>query len=414
MSEKNFSEADFDKFAKKFSEYLDAANESKKRGNNDYNPLKAVQSENDEVNMHSGFLVSLLDTRGEHYQDDLFLKLFLQTLGLENWFGETKNAQVFKEKKNIDIHINNGEKHIIIENKIWSGDQDEQIARYINEIHGNSSDDESVSYENIAVVYLSPFGREPNPNSLCLKNKNIKWQIKGDLLEFNENKVKYKQISYEKDILAWIEKCQKEVGDITSLNSALEFYKDIVEIITDKKDSKMNVAGFFKEQKDFEIAFEICKNEDEIMRAYLANIENDIRNSVEERVGESWRTELLDGILFVENEKYSDELVGFIFDIEWAIEEKNKIFSCWLYMEGLSKLEGYDKKNMENYKQKLQKHLSQELNGKELIIHKKEFIYIDFKNIDELSNSKEIFLNFIEKYTDLADKLNEKLKTFKI
>ncbi len=414
MSEKDFSEADFDEFVRQFSEYLDAANESKKRGNNDYNPLKAVQSENDEVKMHSGFLVSLLDTRGEHYQDDLFLKLFLQTLGLENWFGETKNAQVFKEYKNIDIYISNGEKHIIIENKIWSGDQDEQIARYIKEIHGNSSDDESVSYENIAVVYLSPFGREPSPNSLCLKNKNIKWQIKGDLLEFNENKVKYKQISYEKDILAWIEKCQKEVGNITSLNSALEFYKDIVEIITDKKESKMNIAGFFKEQKDFEIAFEICKNEDEIMRAYLANIENDIRNSVEERVGESWRTELLDGILFVENEKYSDELVGFIFDIEWAIEEKNKIFSCWLYMEGLSKLEGYDKKNMENYKQKLQKHLSQELNGKELIIHKKEFIYIDFKNIDELSNSKEIFLNFIEKYTDLADKLNEKLKTFKI
>lgn len=433
MSEKDFSEADFDEFAKKFSDYLAKANESKKRGNNDYNPLKAVQNPNDEVNMHSGFLVSLLDTRGEHYQDDLFLRLFLENLKLKDcgndenlgqWFGETKNAQVFKEYKNIDIYISNGEKHIIIENKIWYDDRDGQIARYTNEIHANSSDDESVSYENIAVVYLSPFGREPSPNSLCLKNKNIKWQIKGDLLEFNENKVKYKQISYEKDILAWIEKCQKEVGNITSLNSALEFYKDIVEIITYKKESKMNIAGFFGENADgikelsqekrFEIAFEICKNEDEIMRAYLANIENDIRDSVKERVGESWRTELLDGILFVENEKYGDELVGFIFDIEWAIEEKNKIFSCWLYVEGLSELEGYDKKNMENYKQKLQKHLSQELNGKELIIHKKKFIYIDFKNIDELSNSKEIFLNFIEKYTDLADKLNEKLKTFKI
>ena len=100
MSEKDFSEADFDEFAKKFSDYLVKANESKKRGNNDYNPLKAVQNPNDEVNMHSGFLVSLLDTRGEHYQDDLFLKLFLQTLGLEIWFGETKNAQVFKEKNN--------------------------------------------------------------------------------------------------------------------------------------------------------------------------------------------------------------------------------------------------------------------------------------------------------------------------
>ena len=101
MSEKDFSEADFDEFVRQFSEYLDAANESKKRGNNDYNPLKAVQNPNDEVNMHSGFLVSLLDIRGEHYQDDLFLKLFLQTLELESWFGETKNAQVFKEKKNI-------------------------------------------------------------------------------------------------------------------------------------------------------------------------------------------------------------------------------------------------------------------------------------------------------------------------
>lgn len=287
MSEKDFSEADFDKFVRQFSEYLDAANESKKRGNNDYNPLKAVQSPNDEVNMHSGFLVSLLDTRGEHYQDDLFLKLFLQTLGLKNWFGETKNAQVLKEKKNIDIHINNGEKHTIIENKIWYDDRDGQIARYIKEIHGNFSDDESVSYENIAVVYLSPFGREPSPNSLCLKDKNIKWQIKGDLLEFNENKVKYKQISYEKDILAWIKECQKEVGNIISLNSALEFYKDIVEIITDKKESKMNIAGFFKEkdekiqQERFKVAFEILSNRNQIIGAYLKQITYNLKKQFE-------------------------------------------------------------------------------------------------------------------------------------
>ena len=171
MSEKDFSEADFDEFAKKFSDYLAKANESKKRGNNDYNPLKAVQSQSDEVNMHSGFLVSLLDTRGEHYQDDLFLKLFLQTLGLESWFGETKNAQVFKEYKNIDIYISNGEKYIIIENKIWYDDRDGQIARYINEIHTNSSDDESVNYENIAVVYLTPFPRKPENNSLGEKSR---------------------------------------------------------------------------------------------------------------------------------------------------------------------------------------------------------------------------------------------------
>lgn len=336
MSEKDFSEADFDKFVRQFSEYLDAANESKKRGNNDYNPLKAVQNPNDEVNMHSGFLVSLLDTRGEHYQDDLFLRLFLENLKLKDcgndenlsqWFGNTKNAQVFKEKKNIDIHINNGEKHIIIENKIWYDDQNEQIARYINEIHANSSDDESVSYENIAVVYLSPFGREPSQNSLCLKDKNIKWQIKGDLLEFNENKVKYKQISYEKDILAWIKECQKEVGNITSLNSALEFYKDIVEIITGKKENKMNIAGFFKEQKDFEIAFEICKNEVEIMNAYLKNIADDIKS-----ISGGWEVDYDEynkcGNLFVFDKQYRDKM-AFSFSIELIIERNKKCFECF-------------------------------------------------------------------------------------
>lgn len=324
MSEKDFSEADFDKFAKKFSEYLDTANESKKRGNNDYNPLKAVQNPNDEVNMHSGFLVSLLDTRGEHYQDDLFLKLFLQTLGLENWFGETKNAQVLKEYKNIDIYISNGEKHIIIENKIWYDDRDGQIARYIDEIHANSSNDESVSYENIAVVYLSPFGREPSPNSLCLKDKNIKWQIKGDLLEFNENKVKYKQISYEKDILAWIKECQKEVGNITSLNSALEFYKDIVEIITDKKDSKMDIAGFFKEQKDFEIAFEISSNMDKIANQYL--IKHFFNNMQEMLDNKKWVVELgdNDSVCISDKEFYDNTDIFFYFCFYWYNNNKGK------------------------------------------------------------------------------------------
>lgn len=405
MSEKDFSEADFDEFVRQFSEYLDAANESKKLGNNDYNPLKAVQNPNDEVNMHSGFLVSLLDTRGEHYQDDLFLKLFLQTLGLENWFGETKNAQVLKEKKNIDIHINNGEKHIIIENKIWSGDQDEQIARYIKEIHGNSSDDESVSYENIAVVYLSPFGREPSPNSLCLKNKNIKWQIKGDLLAFNENKVKYKQISYEKDILAWIEKCQKEVGNITSLNSALEFYKDIVEIITDKKESKMNIAGFFKEQKDFEIAFEICKNEDEIMNAYLKNIADDIRKGV----SDGWEVVYTKydecGNLFVFDGQYRDKIA-----LSFSIERNKKWFECWFYLE-------YNDNNItQRNKEAIKKYLSQELKKRELtIFYEKRYdlSYIDYLKIDEPLTAKKVFLDFINKRIDLANQLNAKLKEFK-
>lgn len=422
MSEKDFSEADFDKFVRQFSEYLDAANESKKRGNNDYNPLKAVQNPNDEVNMHSGFLVSLLGTRGEHYQDDLFLKLFLQTLELESWFGETKNAQVFKEYKNIDIYISNGEKHIIIENKIWYDDRDGQIARYIKEIHGNFSDDESVSYENIAVVYLSPFGREPSPNSLCLKDKNIKWQIKGDLLEFNENKVKYKQISYEKDILAWIEKCQKEVGNITSLNSALEFYKDIVEIITDKKESKMNIAGFFKEkdekiqQERFKVAFEILSNRNQIIGAYLKQITYNLKKQFE-----NCNIEYHDDnipFISVKTQEYSLEknTIQFFFYISNYGAEYEVIY-CSILTEKISNVD----KKLEEIQEFIKKN-----NFSEIKLYKanvkvslnKDRICFEYPNefstdFEEINNFEKEVSNFINERIDLVNQLNAKLKEFK-
>ncbi len=326
----NFSEQYFRGFVSRFSDYLANANESKKRGNNDYNPLKAVQSPYDEVNMHSGFLVSLLNPRGEHYQDDLFLRLFLQALGLAEWFGSTKNAQVFKEKQKIDIHIFNGEKHIIIENKLEAPDQPNQIARYIDAVKS-----ENVEYKNIAVVYLSPLGREPSPNSLD------KWQIKGDLLEFDENKIKYRQISYEKDILKkWIESCQKEVGNIVNLNAAFEFYKDIVEIITKQKKSKMNVAEFFKDnfkdKKDFDIAYEIIKNKDKVDEAYLIYRAKPLKKELERLEIREWKCligedcknfysspyDKWENRLIVYNENYEKQTFRFIFALEngcfWA------------------------------------------------------------------------------------------------
>lgn len=134
------TQSDFDSFVSRFSEYLAKANESKKRGNNDYNPLKAVQNPYNEVNMHSGFIYSLLDTNGEHYQDDLFLSLFLEVLGLKEWFGSTTNAQVRKESNYIDLYIFNDSKHIIIENKINADDQPNQIATFIETIHNNGTE----------------------------------------------------------------------------------------------------------------------------------------------------------------------------------------------------------------------------------------------------------------------------------
>ena len=224
----------------------------------------------------------------------MFLEEFLQCVGLREWFGDTRNARVYKEYKNIDMYITNGERHIIVENKIWAEDQLRQIERYIESIakeqSRDSSDTESseidsndmesnelessesetpqeqgASYDNIAVLYLAPYKRNPSGYSLG------KWEIQGDYLVSGDNKVRFKAITYKKEILAWIEKSQAKVGCITNLNAALLFYKDVVQIITKTKENTMSLEKFLTDnnmEENMKIVFEILKNRENIIETY--------------------------------------------------------------------------------------------------------------------------------------------------
>lgn len=170
----DIQDSDLSLFCNGFREFLLQIQERKKRGHNDYNPLLCVQKMHDEVWMHSGMLCSLLDTRGLHYQENLFLDLFLDEINLKEWFGDSKNASVKKEYKNIDIFISNGKKHIILENKIWAGDQQGQIARYIQEIEKEYE----TSDDNLAVIYLTiEEGKKPKEWSLSNEEKNGRFKM---------------------------------------------------------------------------------------------------------------------------------------------------------------------------------------------------------------------------------------------
>ena len=329
---------DLEDFLRRFGDYLAKANESKKRGNNDYNPLKAVQNPHDEVNMHSGFIYSLLDTNGAHYQDDLFLSLFLEVLGLKEWFDGTKNAKVEKEPQRIDLYIHNDTKHIIIENKINAKDQPNQIATLIQSVK-----ESGVEYENIFVVFLTLHDREPCENSRTNKDNKLLWEIKGGFLESKEgekiNRVGYKKVLYENEILKWIEKCQSKsgVGNIANLNYALESYKDIVQIITEKKESKMNIVDFFKDSRDFEIAFEIINNINEIADRYLKQVADNLDKLLKEewiveikqldRVG---KNNTQNAIIVAEKKFMNDTKPFFYFCIFWYEQSR---FYCNVYLE---------------------------------------------------------------------------------
>lgn len=286
------SEIEFEKFFSGFSAFKSYVERSKKRGNNSYNPLLEIRASSDEVGLHSRILASFLNPHGKHYQDDLFLRLFLNECALSDWF-DTNNAKVYKERNNIDIYITNDRQHIIIENKIYALDQERQIERYIEALAGGfesldsieSREDSNIdskdyieSSDNIAVIYLSLDGKKPSKSSLG------KWEINGESLESSGVKIPFRRISYKKDILHFLNACKSEIGNITNLNAALEFYKDIVLKITNQKGDKMAITSFLDSEEKYAMAFEI-KSED-IDKAYLENFILD--KKCKARDGQTW------------------------------------------------------------------------------------------------------------------------------
>jgi len=109
-----------------------------------FNVFRILKLESSEVRMHSAFLAELLNPNGSHGQKDAFLKLFLKSFCFKNNPINSESCKVEVEKHTgfineqgteggrIDIVITDTEsKHqIIIENKIYAGDQANQLFRY--------------------------------------------------------------------------------------------------------------------------------------------------------------------------------------------------------------------------------------------------------------------------------------------
>ena len=251
------------------------ADRQRAMGKHDYNIFTLFHDFSDEVNLHSNFIASLLDPNGDHYKNDLFLKLFLETCGIDDFSIDTSTATVFKEFKHIDIYISDGKKHIILENKVYAKDQPTQIARYIEAIKKEGAED-----EDIYVLYLHPDGELPKENSLGgykLNQNNTK-------LEKDGSSINFKVISYGKEILEWIDKCKNEVSNITDLNVFLSQYKDVIEMIYDryKRIDEMETAKFveiFKE--NYTAVSEIANNYQEMRKKIIDEFFENVKENLE-------------------------------------------------------------------------------------------------------------------------------------
>ena len=244
-------------------------------GKHDYNIFTLFHGFSDEVNLHSNFIASLLDPNGDHYKNDLFLKLFLEMCGIDDFGIDTSRATVFKEFKHIDIYISDGKKHIILENKVYAKDQPTQIARYIKAIKKEGAED-----EDIYVLYLHPDRELPKENSLGgykLNQDNTK-------LEKDGSSINFKVISYGKEILEWIDRCKKEVSNLTDLNVFLSQYKDVIEMIYDryKRIDEMetaNLVEIFKE--NYTAVSEIANNYQEMRKKIIDKFFKNVKENLE-------------------------------------------------------------------------------------------------------------------------------------
>ena len=271
---------DFEKlFADMSKGYMAAKAEADRQramGKHDYNIFTLFHDFSDEVNLHSNFIASLLDPNGDHYKGDLFLKLFLETCGIDDLSIDMSRATVFKEFKHIDIYISDGKKHIILENKVYAKDQPTQIARYIETIKGEGAkESDRVKDEDICVLYLHPDGKLPDDQSFG--------DYHAKLLGENPS-IEFKVISYGNEILKWIDRCKNEVSNITDLNVFLSQYKDVIEMIYDryKRIDEMETAKFveiFKE--NYTAVSEIANNYQETRKKIIDEFFENVKEYLE-------------------------------------------------------------------------------------------------------------------------------------
>jgi len=190
-----------------------------------YNIFNVLDVATKEVRTHSAFIADLLNPKGLHGKGDVFLKLFVDTIN--NKLPQEKQSRLIlkdscvtveesigkisgDEGGRIDIVIKDNENsQIVIENKIYAGDQYKQLVRYHNK------------YPNAILLYLTLFEKEASEESTKKEDKTT--LIEG---------VDYFNITYKKDIKEWLTECHKETANHPLLRETLTQYINLIKQLT--------------------------------------------------------------------------------------------------------------------------------------------------------------------------------------
>lgn len=267
---------------------------------------------------HSAIIAEFLNPQGSHGQGDVYLKEFLDIVGKNGTLPvfDTSTASVFTEyvvpNGRLDIPITNTKNQaIIIENKIYAGDQREQLKRY------DEFAAEKYHAGNYAILYLTLWGDEASGQS--------------------GKDVKYTCISYKETILKWLERCIQISAQKPLIRETMIQYTNLIKELTNQAmEQKYKNELLELMMNNAEATATICDMQDDFFKYVCENrIRPALKNLAEEmgfEYGESddaWGNSKWQGFNFkrlplaiyfeAERGKMYDIVYGFVFE---GIEKK--------------------------------------------------------------------------------------------
>lgn len=185
-----------------------------------FNIFNILKLQSKEVRLHSALLAELLYPKGSHGASSLLLKAFLKVIGEdENYINCDRCSDNIKERYIgvkteteggiIDIIIEDGNHAIIIENKIYAPDQENQLLRYYD------------------------YGKKKFPNGFKLLYLTLHGDEASDYSLGGED-IKSQNISYDNEIIDWLERCADLTKDRDNAKTIINQYCDIVKELTGK------------------------------------------------------------------------------------------------------------------------------------------------------------------------------------
>lgn len=231
-----------------------AQQEERNRKGENYNLFSILSIERYELK-HSALIANLLDPEGSHGCGDAFLRAFFEiALKGTAYPFESSSPDSCTEHYTgpiagdtggrIDILVKSSQYGLIIENKIYAGDQDKQLIRYDN--YGKTT----FGVGRYLLVYLTLFGSEASKESTATKSAE---------------EVGYLRLSYAEDILRWLEQCVQQADNKPLIRESLNQYIRTIKQLTYQDMNQENIEKIIDLAVDHpEVVATLSSNRDAI------------------------------------------------------------------------------------------------------------------------------------------------------